>query len=62
MNILYKLKLTEVMGSTMGGDEVGQVKGRMGLRGGRPILNCGGSLENLVGTLPRARVGVCRLD
>jgi hypothetical protein len=54
MNILYKSKMTKVMGSTMGGDEVGQARGRTGARGGRPALNCGGSRASLAGMLTRA--------
>jgi hypothetical protein len=68
MNILYKSNLTQVMGSTTGGDEVGQARGRMGSRGGRPAqtygrlaLKCGGSWGNFAGTLSRVRGGVCRL-
>jgi hypothetical protein len=62
MNILYKSKLSKVMGSTMGGDKVGQARGRKGSRSGRPAethgwpaLIYGGSQANLVGTLARDR-------
>jgi hypothetical protein len=54
MNILYKSKMTKVISSTMGGDEVGQARGRMGSRGGWSALNCVGSKVPLVRTLPIA--------
>jgi hypothetical protein len=38
MNIIYKSKTTKVIGSTPGGDEVGQARGRMGSKGGRPLI------------------------
>jgi hypothetical protein len=69
MNILYKSKLTKFMGSTMGGDVVGQARDQIGSKGGRsaqthgrPSLNYGGSRANLAGTLPMTRGGVCRLN
>jgi hypothetical protein len=56
MNILYKSKLTTFMGSTTGGEEVGQARGQKGSRGGWLAqnhgwlnLNCGGSQANLAG-------------
>jgi hypothetical protein len=61
MNILYKLKLTQVMGSTMGGDTVGKVKGQMDSKGSQPALKFGSSWGNLAGTLLKTRGGVCRL-
>jgi hypothetical protein len=61
MNILYKSKMTKVMGSTTGGDEVGQARDQMSSKGGRPTqthcrsdLNCGDSHVSLAGMLPRA--------
>jgi hypothetical protein len=48
------------MGSTTGGDVVGQARDQIGSKGGwlaqthgRPYLNYGGSRANLAGTLPR---------
>jgi hypothetical protein len=57
MNILYKSKLTKVMGSTTGEYEIAQIRGQKGSRGGRPALKYGGSWENFAGTLSRAPGG-----
>jgi hypothetical protein len=49
MNILYKSKMTKVMGSTTEGDEVGQDRGRMGSKCGTPAQTLGRSSLNYGG-------------